>query len=438
MNSRRGGDSRGQVLMMVIVILVVMSTLVPLMVFFTQRESVWTASQAASTRAYHAAEAGMEKGFLQLSYTTATWADIQKGNIPASYRFDKLYSDVPGGQYAISISSGPEDQQAIVVSVGRDSRKREIRVIKAVYANSTLGNIAILGVNGINVSGNNLSVEWGSLVSPQAITPNGANHPSYWSSDNIVGFDTNTATPPNCDSPNCWWWHSFNPNIPPTPTVDFDFYKSSAIASGATPCPAGTHSDITTYYYTCSTCTLPGTPCTDLSGKPYYVERSWPSFDGPIKGAVIIMGNMDTGNGVLHGQTINAKIPRQAWKQYCNDWSYYLSNYNTDSWLTSHYPTSCPGLYGAYLSPAAMTKSISPVVEGLLYVNGNFIGPQGGGNTDMVYGVIFVKGFVSLNSNSHVKVYYSSDASTALHTTRVVVVRQSWQELPPFWPSGLP
>ncbi|MBI4125974.1 MAG: molecular chaperone DnaK, partial [Deltaproteobacteria bacterium] len=38
----------------------------------------------------------------------------------------------------------------------------------------------------------------------------------------------NGATPPNCDVPNCWWWHSYNVGIPPQPIIDFSLYKSSA------------------------------------------------------------------------------------------------------------------------------------------------------------------------------------------------------------------
>jgi hypothetical protein len=312
-----------------------------------------------------------------------------------------------------------------VISIGRDPLKKEIRSVIAVYSNNTVGNIAIMAGAGVDESGNNMTVEWGSIVSPGPITANAGNlHPSLWSSDNIINLDANGSAFPNCDTPNCYWWHSYNPGIPPFPTIDFNFYKSSAIASGTSPCGKK--------YYSCSTCTISGS-CSDTTGHSFFVEGDWTGFDGPIVGNMVVMGNLTTPNGAMSGQSVNAKVPQQAWKQYCNDWSAYQGVYEA-----SPYAAACPGLASSYLSPAALTYNISPVVNGLLYVGGDFTGPNGGGNTVLVYGVIVVKGNVFLNSNSHCKVYYGADASQGLQTTQIILSRTSWKDYLTQWPASLP
>ncbi len=423
-----GNGERGQVLAIVVVILLVVSILVPVMVQYTMREATWTAKQAANTTAFHMAEAGIEKGYMAISLSTLTWKSLQDGVLIDNYQFDKKFTDLSGaGSYAISITSGPDTEQVTIISVGIDKFSRETRAIKAVYANATLGNTAIMGGTGVTWDGNNMYVEWGSIISPNEIIPRaGALHPQMWSADDIDTLDTNGSAAPNCDSPNCWFWHSYYSGIPPMPTIDFNFYKSSAQAAGSGPCGA---------YYTNGNRTG---NCTDTSGNPYYIEGSWTNFGGSdVRGAVIVQGNFSTSNGSLSGTSRAVTVPRQAWKQYCNDWSFYLTEFNSDAWLTANHPTACPGLFSTYLSPATMTATIDPVFQGMLYVGGDFTGPTGGGNTTLIYGIIFVRGHVYLNSNSHVTVYYDSAASSSLQTTQVILSRQSWQDVLYQWPSGL-
>lgn len=413
---------RGQLMAAVLMLLVIMATLIPIMVMYTMREAKWTVAQSQNTTAFHVAEAASEKAYNALTISTMTWVNLMKGTPPPGYMMDAAYADINGGTYAIGITSGPASQQATVVTVARDSLKKETRAIKVVYVNSPLGNIAILGGNGVTFTGVNMEVEWGAIMSPQSITTGGRLHPQYWSAASI-DMDTNGATPPNCDQPNCRQWHSYSQNIPPLPTIDFAFYKSSAQASGAGPGGCGNH------YQT----TDPGNwNCTDTSGKPYYFDSNLTFNGGHIIGSVIVMGNFDSGNGNLGGGAETVPMPNTAWKQYGNDWAYYLSNYDA----SPPAPAAFPGLNNTYQSNR--TANISPVFHGLLYINGNFIGPNGGGNTDLAYGVVYVKGTVTLNSNSHVKVYYGADAQNALQTTQILLTRTSWQDTIQSWPSGWP
>src|SRR5687768_7249991 len=121
------GSERGAALAAAVAALLVALTLTPLMVLYAQRESVWTAKQSHSTRAFHLAESGIEKGFMALSLSPEAWTDMLNGIPLAGYHFDKEYVDVPGGGYSISITSGPGVQQATIISVGRDALRRETR-----------------------------------------------------------------------------------------------------------------------------------------------------------------------------------------------------------------------------------------------------------------------------------------------------------------------
>ena len=406
----------GQVLVAVIVILVVVATLVPLMVFYTQREALWTAKHAQNTTAFHLAEAGTEKGYLAISQSTQTWRNLQNAIPLSGFQFDTAYSDLPGGTYAVSITSGPGSEQATIVSVGRDSLRRETRALKVVYSNSTLGGIAIYSSGGVQIGGNTV-VHWGAVVSPQAINAAGQTFPQFWSSAGITGYDTD-ANPPNCDSPACCQWHAFATNIPPQPLIDLNFYKSSAQATG-------------TYYSTHTTFSN----FTESTGKTIYIDGNLtvgsPGID--ILGSLIVIGNLSTTSGNWGKGTRTPVLPRKAWKQYCNDWSTYRPFDTTE-------PASFPGLTSTYQSPQGLTYSPTPngkfAVSGLLYVQGNFsIG--GGGGSSYLHGAAFVLGTSTMTGSSNVTFYYDEQAANGIQTSQIILTRESWQDLLQGWPSGL-
>jgi hypothetical protein len=425
----KAARSRGQILALVIVILLIISTLVPLMVFYTQREAVWTAKQARNTAAFHLAEAGVEKGYMAISLSTLTWVNLQNGTLLANYQFDKVFSDLGVGTYTISITSGPQVQQATIISIGRDSLKREARAIKAVYSNSPLGGIAIYSGTGAKVD-NKVKVEWGSVVSPQNLTLTGANttaHPQFWSAGSIDVFDTNPNVP-NCDSPACCQWHAYATNIPPSPLIDLNFYKSSATAASG--CPAGGTPPGSCYYASAQSFSN----VTDTGGKTFYIDGnlslSSPGID--IIGNLIVMGNLSTTSGVWGKGNHTMNVPQDAWKQYCNDWTYYRTTFDAGA------ATSFPGLSSSYLSAPTLTYTSNKLaVVGMLYIQGNFSVGTGNGNTDL-NGVIYVVGTSTLAANSNVTLYYNSEASKNIQTTQIILRRDSWQDILYAWPSGLP
>jgi hypothetical protein len=410
----RPAARRGQVLAGIIILLLILSILVPLLVNVAMQESKWTDKQARNTTALHLAEAGIEKGYLALSLSTNTWYQlITYGTSIPDYRGDKKYSDVAGGDYAISITSGPLADQATIISMGRDNRNREIRAIKSVYTNAPMGGVAIYSGNGVQIAGG-VNVEWGAVITPQTLDPGGRTYPQFWSASQIIGagFDQNP-NPPNCDQPDCCQWHSFVANLPPQPTIDLNFYRSSAVITG-----------------TRFTGPLTWTNTTDGSGHTYFIDGDLtiksPGID--INGNLIVTGNLSTQSGNWGRGNRIMKMPTTAWKQYCNAWAHYQT---FDSALASF-----PGISASY-APTGITETSGKVaVSGLLYVGGSFTTGGGGGNTD-VYGTMLVVGSSTMTNNSGVTIYFNEEASKNVQWTRISLSRVSWQDYLSSWPAGL-
>lgn len=136
--------------------------------------------------------------------------------------------------------------------------------------------IAVHAKGSVGITGNNFQLEWGAVVTPKSITIGTRNHPQYYSGG-AIDKDTNGFAPPNCDSPACLWWFSYDSTIPPQPDIDFDFYRSSAqgvvLGAGetvATTCVASPPGS--TYYPV--TCAQPVTfgNVTTQKGRTIFVE----------------------------------------------------------------------------------------------------------------------------------------------------------------------
>ncbi|MBI4349726.1 MAG: pilus assembly PilX N-terminal domain-containing protein [Elusimicrobia bacterium] len=424
---RRGSDS-GQVLVGVIVLLAILTILVPAMVLYTQREALWTAKQTQNTTAFHLAESGVEKAFLTLSLSTGAWRQLQQsGTGYDDFKWDKSFSDVPGGTYTVSITSGPDTEQATVISVGRESKKKEVRALKVIYSNATLGGIAVYSAAGVRVGGG-VTVEWGAIVSPLAIDfPALPTFPSAYSADAISPWPYGQS---NCDTPDCCQFFQYYSNIPPEPVLDLSYYKSSATAT--TGCPAGGNPAGSCYYDTAQS----WSDVTETRGVPYYVDGNLtvgsPGID--IIGSLIVIGNLQSTSGNWGKGSRTMKVPRDAWKQYCHDWAHYQPMDNAE-------PATYPGKNSSYKSASTLTYSDTPnnktAISGLLYVQGNFSVGGGGGNTS-VHGVMFVLGTTTMTSNSGVTVWYDKDAASAIQTTKIILTRDNWQDAPKYkWPTGL-
>lgn len=420
MNTKR----RGQILIGVIVVMIILAIIIPAMVLYIQNEARWSVKQQQNMTAFQLAEAGVDRGYRKISESTTTWADGQAGVFPSGYAFNTSYSDLSGGCYAISISSGPEAEQVTIIAVSSESKKKEGRAISAVYANSPMGETAVRGQASVAVSGSNTQVHWGAIVTPQSLTVNGRTSPQMFSAGSI-DLDTNSSTPPNCDQPNCWQWHSYETNIPATPDIDLGFYESSATTTS-------------TYYNGnqswggggCSAICNTTTAC--ATGNVYYVNGNLTVCSSGIyvKGALIVTGNLILPNGLAGLATISAKLPRKAWMQYGNNWATY------QPWDTGE-PATFPGLNSSYLSDPAITVSLDKViVEGFLYVGGNLTQGSGGGQ-EKVLGAAYVVGTTTVGANNFY-IYYTEEAGAQIKTTNIILSRLAWKDLPGrAWPVGL-
>lgn len=419
--------SRGMVLPVVLVTLLIMLILVPAMVLYTQTEANWSQKQAANTTAFHMAEAGTEKAYLYVTQSTSTWESIMAGNAPVNYRFDRAYTDLAGGQYTISITSGPGAETVTIISVGRDARARETRAIKVVYSNSLYGATAIYAGRGVQIGGG-VNVEWGAVMSPHTVDAAGRAHPQFWSASQITGFDT-SPNPPNCDGPNCCQWHSYQANLPPSPVIDFDFYRSSAQANAAGGCPAGG----TNCHYSGSVANWNHATSGTIFIEGDLTVKSPGMFH---QGNLVVMGNINLPNGVWGRGTVTMSMPSDAWKQYCNDWTFYRDNFDDAA------PATFPGLNStSYTSPAMCSPtsctSSKISVSGMLYVGGNFNNGGGGGGNSDVYGVLYAVGSATQTANSPVDFYFNGEAASGVQSTTVNLTRVSWQDDTRGWPSGL-
>jgi hypothetical protein len=426
-------NRKGQLLIGVIALLVVLAIVVPAMVKYVQNEAKWSEKQAQNSNAFQLAEAAVDRGYQRIIESTATWAALKNGQTLAGYNFDTAYTDLEGGVYTISITSGPGVEQATILSVGRDKQDRESRALKVVYGNASISQNAIRSLQGITLSGSNEQVEWGSVLAPGTINSNSRNHPQFYSASSIIGKDV-SAAPPNTDS--VQWW-SYYSGIPSASSIDLDFYRSSAIATG-------------TRWTTSRTWGSGGSSDCDnatkcKTGKTYFIEgdldvRSNGIF---VEGNLIITGNLYLPNGRSGQGSPTIKMPRSAWKQYGNDWAYYKAGGPAcgESWndTTASRPVNFPGINSSYQSDANITMTVTSgkaITNGFIYVGGNIVTGGGAGQSIFV-GSAYVVGSVTLGSNN-ICFFYTDEAAQRIVTTDVRLTRQSWLDSRQAWPSALP
>ncbi|OGS05271.1 MAG: hypothetical protein A3G41_07560 [Elusimicrobia bacterium RIFCSPLOWO2_12_FULL_59_9] len=413
----------GMMLVIAILLLTVMAILIPMTIFKVQQEAKLVTLQTRSSRAFHLAEAAVDRGHLQLTVSTANWSTILAGGSMSGHNFDTRYNDLDGGHYSIKIYKGAGDDKAVVLGVGRDDSTKEVRAVEAIYQN-TNGKSSIYAVGGVTVGGN-VTVEWGAIFSPSPIDSNGNLHPQFKGAS-TVDLDANGADPPNTDG--IQWWSFYN-SIPPEPQITLDSYASSATANGIY-CASSTvtmkdytHTGGKVHYFT-GDLDLQSGNCPTCNG----CSGGGGSNDVFIDGSIVVLGNLNI-HGGTGGGSYNAYVPQSAWKQYGNDWSFYRTTYDGSA------PAGFPGVDGSYSSSASLTYPLSSVlVHGFIYVGGD-LDLTGGGNVT-VHGYIYVKGDSNI-STSNMQVFYDETVGENVIFSRITMERVSWRETEQAWPSGI-
>ncbi len=424
----------------VLLLMLLMAIMVPAMVFLTQREARWAEKQTQSTIAFHLAEVGIEKGYRSISLSTAVFYKLTDNGTPIDdFAYETTFSDIPGGEYVVSVTSGPEARQATIISVGKVTKgaKTYVRTIKSVFAQFS-EEVAISANAGIEVGGG-VNVHWGAVISQKSIVADGRLSPQFKSAASI-DFDTDGAGGVNCGPTDtdavemcCQWW-SQDEDVPEA-LISADLYADPARNDTCNQYDSdiAVNDPLGSCYYKGDQNWSTGFASPVGSSVTIYVEGNVTlSQRFNIAGDIIIRGDLNVPNGSWGDGDIDMIVPRIAWKQYCNNWAYYLSEFEPGAGTWPGLSSGRKSAYGMNYQPTPGGKT---AVQGLLYIGGNLAGGGGGGNT-RIYGNLYIKGAVVLDPSSAVDVYYNKAAAENIKSLRLNLKRIEWQSQVKEWPGS--
>lgn len=433
----------GQILIGVLLMMLLMAIMVPGMVFLVQREARWAEKQTQTTVAFHLAESGIEKGYRAISLSTAVFYALTDDGTPVpDFDYTTTFSDIPGGEYVVSITSGPEARQATIISVGKVTKgaKTFVRTIKAVFAQFA-EEVALSADSGIDVGGG-VNVHWGAVISLKSIDSNGRTSPQFISAANVDldsdgPLGTNCGPSPETGPEACCQWRSYDDDVPEA-LIGPDLYAQPAKEDICSNEPY-VADPLYSCYYAVSQNWSTGFATTGGS-KTVYVEGNVVIPNGAklnITGDLVITGDLAVGGGAWGNGDIDMIVPRIAWKQYCANWAYYTSTF--DDGLVPGLTAGWPGLSSGVKSTSGMNYQPNPggktAVQGVLYIGGNLTGGGGGGNT-RIYGNLYIRGSITLDPASSVDVYYNKAVSEDIRTLRLNLKRIEWQSQLKEWPGS--
>ncbi|MFH1282111.1 MAG: hypothetical protein ABII27_00420 [bacterium] len=407
---------KGNVMLISMIFLITFLITIPYLVRLSQQESKQTVKQQQTTTAFQLAEAGLDRGFWKLSESSAIWDTLETDRI-TYYNYDKIYSDVKGGEYTIEMASHPTiSKYRIITAAGRDNSTKEVRKIEAIYEKQELDACIYCGPNqGILVKGN-VEVNWGPIKSLSPITLQGAaatnQFPRKYSASSIDPWDLSPASP---NTNNLHWWSYYN--VPPRPEIDFEIIKASAQANG-------------TYYAGNRNVNN----WSDSRNLYWYHEQNLSIGGGGnyIIGKIFVMGNFTmTGSG--NGSYTIANLPATAADEYQAIDTSATSEFYGDAGGGPPSSLKVNFQFGAGGNPDkrdAVKDGVS--IRGLLYCGGQF---NVSGNAT-IHGALVVDGNSSTNISpgGSAIVFYDDTAYDGLPTSTSLPVRVSWRELSKTWP----
>ncbi len=469
---------RGQVLVGVILLLLVLLIMVPALVQWTQIDTKASVQNAKTNIAFNLAQAAVERGMWKAKSSTGTWQAIVAGHPPVGYNFDSTYNDVPGGTYRIKITDIGVSSVTIV-GEGRDNQTQQTRAVSAVFQNQSIYS-PLMASQGVNWNAA-MCPMWGPIMSQGNIflvddPTAGRYFPRKYAkgvviSNDSVNYprDTNGLLPPNTD--NVEWWSDYQ-YVPELPILDFATLRADANE---------TH---TLNVYGCAksaTYTVPGTSytavghapwdtrgnCTNIgshtihfassfnhpAGAEFAVSSVTWYYDGDLIlggntyprafyptqtqaiglwGSLIVRGNLTLDATGDYDYTGN--VPVNAWAEMSR-----LTKTTNDTASAGQYPAD-NGLHKTKLTwrfgtdssnfpGSASTGWVNTVgIRGFTYVGGNLT-ITNNGFMDF-NGAVWVNGSVTSSGagvNSFCGVYF--DDTLTLPTLNVVLIRQSWKEV---------
>ena len=430
----------GQTLVLALLLMVIAAIIVPLMVMRGQNESKWTIKQARSTTAYHLAEAGQDRAIWYLVQSQTNWQNALSGTAISGYAGDMQYSDVSGGLYTISFSSGPSTSQVTALTKGRDNSTNEFRTIKAVYSGSAFQS-GFVAAGEIEYE-ENFTVHWGQVTSFTSIDLDNASAPRFPIRDSKGAVDPWKTNPTPPTSNPAYNYVAYDQTLTTPPQIDFDYYRAKAKATrmpepnkdgdrtsqwagtGYFDGPSGKEVNFKSYNFNCSTCVV-------------FIESSKAKITdtGAARGLMHLEGFIVYTNNIhIHANGADpytVDVPTDAWKQYTAGTP--IDPDGPDTAATGEYPGD--GGYHTvtptYTMPNALYDGAGNngvAFHGFLYSN-SF--DCSGGNNILVGQ--FNVGLDETEINT-MTIYYDPAVAQNVHYAKNPITRVSWDEIKSTWP----
>lgn len=411
---------RGQIIIVILILAVVIGIIIPYLVYLVRHESKWTVMETKSTRAFHLAEAGQDRGIYKLRESSTLWDMVAAGQPIGGYDGNTIYSDISGGEYKIIITSGPNQGEVTITAKGRDKARGFVRSVVGIYSKRQI-TTAVQVDEAIEYKPN-MIVHWGPVVSFTNMDLEGNQatiyYPRKFSMSAIENRDENPSEP-NSDGFEYWAYEE----LENSPEVDLQYYKQQAINS-VVPEPKKTGDQSTEYE---------GTGYFDGGGEVEFSKEGGVDYIFDNSSATIyIEGNCKIKDGAflrcnllildgsihVHGNGINhtVTIPTGASNEYkhTNAWvsvwqTLFDDPGNPDDGEGSNYVISDCAFHG------------------FLYVHGNF---HCSGGVNSIVGVIKVKGDMKVNTMT---IYYDPVIAEDIKLLSSQIERSSWLEVVLSW-----
>jgi len=479
--------SSGQVFAIVIMILMFFVIAIGMITFFLHQESKWTIKEKRSTTAFHLAEAGLDRGYWKLIEKTDNWDNILKGQTIPLYDGTTTFTDVPGGEYKIYISSmqSEGDEELVrILSVGRDLSTNEVRAIEAIYKR-------IKGLDSAVTVGKGQEwkkgfwVHWAPVISYGNIDLKGDQDDVYWPKRLAKGMiDPWDTTPPTnlyppgsseADENYCGW--AFNEDLGNPPEIDLGYYREKAkqtvipypddpdgigtISSDKDPWknaagqytgyfPDASEVIFKGYNWQCST----GVIFIENATKNVKLEKGSKGKGKAerepflrLEALVSARGNMH-----LHSDGItnySVKVPKNAYKQYLagkprNAATDTADHVHPDTSLPNEYPgdlgyhnsgdgsntITLPSIFDTKKYTKNTITATGVAFHGFLYAGAEQEHCAGGKN--IVVGCVYAKGGLDVDT---IIIYYDAEVGESVKLTGNVIRRKSWKEVLLKWPT---
>ena len=394
-------QEKGFILIMVLLIATVFVIFIPILTLLIKQEGRMTVKQTRSSRAFHLAEAGADRGLWKLKESLAIWDDAADGPIEG-YNFDQEYTDIPGGVYKIQISSTSNSAQRMVTSIGKDNSGNEIRCVEVVLERASVTSV----ITAPSISfGGSCEVQWGPIASLGTMAVAAANtyFPKKMARGNITGIDpTGDNQLPNddVDVDGDWSWKSYY-DVPDPPEIDLEWYLNEATTSG-----------VYVIGNTPNSAPWKNTTKNHLTDPDlvYYVTGNCELKNDYLKGSLIVLGNLNlSGNG---SGAYSATLPGNVAEQY----KIYDKLFPAGSWKGKPGP------------PTVTTYAVTKIAfEGFIYIGGNFTSS----GTPAVNGALICKG--STAGVGNLTIYFNDSVALSAKTATTAMDTVSWSEKPAHW-----